>query len=137
MNTLTRQQKAYHMKNKNTAPELVCQTLIKRLGINFSTHKQVGGCFPDIIIEDAKLVIFVHGCYWHNHGCTIYSAVMKDEFITNARIRKTINKDKQNLDAVRKEGYRALVIWECELKNLTEVESRLIRRLNLSARDIR
>lgn len=120
------------MKNKNTKPELICQNLLKSMNISFKAHKSVDGSVPDLIVEDASLAIFVHGCYWHDHGCQSLSKTMKQDFANEGRKIETSERDKRNLDKVRQAGYRAIVIWECELDNPEAVKLRIKRRVNLA-----
>ena len=120
------------MKNKNTKPELICQNLLKSMNISFKAHESVGGCVPDLIVEDASLAIFVHGCYWHDHGCQSFSKITKQDFANEGRKIETSERDKRNLDKVRQAGYRAIVIWECELHNPEAVKLRIERRVNLA-----
>jgi len=120
------------MKNKNTKPEVDCQHILHEIGVSFSTHKNIGGCHPDIIIDTAKVVIFVHGCFWHYHDCQNYHKQKADQFITAEREKRIRKRDKDNLKIVLDYGFRPLVIWECELENKSAVKERIVSRLNLA-----
>ncbi len=94
-------------KSKNTYPELIAQKILSELGITYLKHvKDLPGT-PDIVIEEFKIVIFVHGCFWHKHSCQVItkedeSIVLKDIEVIN----ETINM-----------GYKPIILWECDLTN--------------------
>ena len=94
-------------KSKNTYPELIAQKLLDELGIKYSKHvKELPGT-PDIVIEDLKLVIFVHGCFWHKHSCQ--KITKEDEAI--------IQKDMEVIYEIISRGYKPIILWECDLIN--------------------
>lgn len=94
-------------KSKNTYPELIAQKILNECGITYSKHvKDLPGT-PDIVIEDFKIAIFVHGCFWHKHSCQEItkedeSIVLKDIEVINETITK---------------GYKPIILWECDLTN--------------------
>jgi DNA mismatch endonuclease (patch repair protein) len=94
-------------KSKNTYPELIAQKIFNELGITYSKHvKDLPGT-PDIVIEEFKIAIFVHGCFWHKHSCQEItkedeSIVLKDIEVINETITK---------------GYKPIILWECDLTN--------------------
>ena len=94
-------------KSKNTYPELIAQKLLDELGITYSKHvKELPGT-PDIVIEDLKLAIFVHGCFWHKHSC---QQITKEDEQIVARDTEIIYKTIEN-------GYKPIILWECDLTN--------------------
>ena len=94
-------------KSKNTYPELIAQKILDELEINYSKHaKELPGT-PDIVIEDLKLVIFVHGCFWHKHSCQ--KITEEDQAI--------IKKDIEIINQVISKGYKPIILWECDLIN--------------------
>jgi DNA mismatch endonuclease, patch repair protein len=94
-------------KSKNTYPELIAQKLLDELGIKYVKHvKELPGT-PDIVIENLKLVIFVHGCFWHKHSCQ--EITIEDEVI--------IQKDTKVIQETILKGYKPLILWECDLTN--------------------
>ncbi len=94
-------------KSKNTHPELIAQKLLDELNIKYIKHvKQLPGT-PDIVVESLKLVIFVHGCFWHKHSC---QKITKDD-------DAIIKKDTEIIYETIAKGYTPLIIWECDLTN--------------------
>ena len=110
------------IRSKNTKPELAVRSMLHRMGYRFRLHRRdLPGC-PDIVLPKYKTVIFVHGCFWHQYpGC---------KYAYNPKSRKAFwqKKFKQNVERhkrVRKEltklGWKVIVIWECQIKNLNKV----------------
>ena len=94
-------------KSKNTYPELIAQKLLDELGITYSKHvKELPGT-PDIVVEDLKLVIFVHGCFWHKHSC---QQITKDD-------EQIIERDTEIIYKTIACGYKPIILWECDLTN--------------------
>lgn len=94
-------------KNKNTSPELIAQKLLDDLGVTYSKHVVELPGTPDIVIEDLKLAIFVHGCFWHKHSCQV---ITKDDEII-------IQKDTEVIYKIIETGYKPIILWECDLTN--------------------
>lgn len=94
-------------KSKNTYPELIAQKILDGLGITYTKHvKELPGT-PDIVVEDLKLVIFVHGCFWHKHSCQ--EITKEDEAI--------IQNDTEVIYKIISSGYKPIILWECDLTN--------------------
>ena len=110
----TRSRMMSGIRSKNTKPEILTRKALHALGYRFKLDSKVGKIKPDIVLRKHKVVVFVHGCYWHQHkGCKLaysdrnYSAKWKKKFSDN-KIRD--NKvERQLLD----DGWRVAVIWEC------------------------
>ncbi|MGD1105522.1 MAG: hypothetical protein ABR865_00640 [Terracidiphilus sp.] len=79
--------------------------------------------------------IFVHGCFWHGHGCPRGARLPKTN--TNywrTKIARNISRDEANLRRLKSLGWRVLVIWECEIKNSERTEQRLLKFLRENPR---
>ena len=81
---------------------------------------------PDIVIEKYKLVIQVHGCYWHRHkGCKLaYNPKSRVDFWQN-KFSENISRDKKVEKALVSLGYRVYTIWECEARNMKSLRDRI------------
>ena len=94
-------------KSKNTYPELIAQKILDDIGIKYSKHEKKLPGTPDIVIEELRLVIFVHGCFWHKHSCPE---------ITNED-QSIIKKDVEVIHQIIAKGYKPIILWECDLIN--------------------
>ncbi|WP_091735026.1 very short patch repair endonuclease [Phenylobacterium immobile] len=105
------------VRAKDTGPEMTVRRALTALGARYRLHRKDLPGSPDIVMPGRKLTIFVHGCFWHGHDCVRGARVPKanaDYWI--AKIGRNQARDARNLAALAERGWRAEVVWECELK---------------------
>jgi DNA mismatch endonuclease (patch repair protein) len=117
MDKLTKKQRSDLMskiRSKGTKPELLLHSILKNKEIKHKMWPKMEGN-PDILIRDAKIVIFVNGCFWH--GCRKHFRLPKTntEF-WESKIKRNIKRQKESVLKLRKLGYKSLIIWEHNLK---------------------
>jgi len=97
---------------------MVVRSLIHKMGFRYRLHqKDLPGC-PDIVFRNQKKVIFVNGCFWHQHqGCKRAKKPKTRKKFWYNKLAKNVERDKDNLLELEKMGWDVLVIWECKLKN--------------------
>jgi DNA mismatch endonuclease (patch repair protein) len=114
------------VKGRDTGPERTVRKLLTRLGARYRLHRADLPGRPDIVLAGRKLVLFVHGCFWHGHDCARGARTPKanrDYWLGKiARNRARDARDQAALDAA---GWRTAIIWECELKDAAGLEARL------------
>lgn len=111
---------------RNTKPELRVRSLLHALGYRFRLHRKDLPGTPDIVLPRWKSVIFVHGCFWHRHGgCKRASTPQTNVAFWTKKFAANTARDARNIEELEKLGYRYLVVWECETKNLEELAAKL------------
>jgi DNA mismatch endonuclease, patch repair protein len=133
MDTLSPAQRSERMsriRSKDTRPELVVRRLLYSLNFRYRLHQRNLPGIPDIVFAKRKKAIFVHGCFWHQHyGCkTSHIPKSRREFWTS-KLEGNCVRDKANLRRLKASGWSVLVIWECQVRNLSRLETRLQRFL--------
>lgn len=115
------------VRGRDTAPEKYVASLIRRLGYQFRTHVNSLPGSPDLVFTSRKSVIFIHGCFWHRHAarCALTRLPKSRLDFWMPKLEGNRKRDQRLRRALRKEGWRSLVIWECQLGN----EERLKRRV--------
>ena len=103
------------VKQKNTKPELLVRRAIHRAGYRFRIHKKDLPGRPDIVLPRHKIVIMVHGCFWHQHGCKISNKPASNVDFWEKKFNRNKERDKENLVACKELGWKVLTIWECEV----------------------
>lgn len=114
------------IRSKDTEPELRVRRLIHSLGYRFRLHGKGLPGRPDLVFRSRQKVIFVHGCYWHVHQCPLgrVCPATNAEFWREKR-KSNVTRDDRNLSALQECGWSALVIWQCQLSDSTELENRI------------
>jgi len=115
------------IRSRNTRPELMVRMILHRLGYRFSLRRKDLPGTPDIVLPLHRAVVFVHGCFWHRHPrCKVATKPTTRPAFWRAKFTRNVGRDKANLRAVRRRGWRAMVVWECQvLKDPMKVARRL------------
>lgn len=129
MDRLTPDQRSANMarvRGKDTAPELLVRRVAHRLGLRFRLHRSDLPGKPDLVLPRHRLVVLVHGCFWHRHpDCRrATTPSTRTEFWTR-KFDATIARDARQRDELEASGWRVLTLWECELKDPAQLEARL------------
>ena len=105
---------------KNTQPEIVLRSMLHRAGFRFTVNGPLNKSLPgrpDIVLPRYKIAIFVNGCFWHRHvGCKFTYMPKTNTDFWEKKFNKNIERDKKVLLLIKEAGWRAFVVWECELK---------------------
>ena len=110
------------VRGRDTTPEKKVRSLLHRMGYRFRLHARNLPGNPDIVLPGHKKIIFVHGCFWHQHeGCRRSTRPTSNVEFWDKKLNATVERDKRNLSALRAEGWRVNVIWECETKNIEKL----------------
>jgi DNA mismatch endonuclease (patch repair protein) len=122
------------VKGKDTAPERRVRRLIWSLGGRYRLNRADLPGKPDIVLAGRRLVVFVHGCFWHGHDCARGARVPKanrDYWL--GKVARNRSRDATVLAALQAAGWRVETVWECELKDLAALEQRMRRILGPTA----
>jgi DNA mismatch endonuclease (patch repair protein) len=114
------------VRSMNTAPEVIVRKLLHGLGYRYRLHVRNLPGTPDIVFRPRKKAVFINGCFWHGHDCVRGARVPKSntEYWLK-KIARNRARDKATRERLREDGWRVLVLWECELSD----EGRLVRAL--------
>jgi DNA mismatch endonuclease (patch repair protein) len=120
---------------KDSSAELKVRRLLTRMGLRYRLHRRDLPGSPDVAFPGRKTALFVHGCFWHGHDCRRGARVPKtnaDYWI--AKVARNRARDSAVQAALAALGWRAEVVWECELKDEALLEARLRAVLGLAAK---
>ena len=131
---LSRAQRAGCMaaiRSANTRPEMIVRRLVHSLGYRYRLHRGDLPGTPDLVLPRHRCVIFVHGCFWHMHRCKRGKSTPRTnaEFWRTKR-EKTRNRDRHNVAALRRAGWRVFVVWECRMRDHVNLAKRLDALIN-------
>ena len=130
MDNLSIQERSIMMskiRSNNTKPEILLRKALFAKGLRYKINdKQLQGK-PDIVLSKYKTVVFVHGCFWHNHkGCKISHLPKSNIEYWENKIRTNEERDFKNQDILKQLGWNVVVVWECELKTKEKIEQVVI-----------
>ena len=106
------------IKGKDTKPEIIVRRYLHKLGYRFRLHRKDLPGKPDITLPRFKTVIFVHGCFWHRHEQCKNSVMPKSNVaFWRKKLDGNVVRDKKNVELLKEQGWKVLVIWECEVRS--------------------
>lgn len=113
-------------KSRDTQPEILVRRALHRLGYRFRIDRKDLPGTPDIVLPKHGLVIFVHGCFWHQHeGCKDGRKPQSNSGFWEAKFAKNLLRDESNQRALRGLSWRVEVIWECETRSTERLQERI------------
>jgi DNA mismatch endonuclease (patch repair protein) len=111
----TRSRMMSGIRGKDTQPELRVRRYLHARGFRFRLHAKDLPGKPDLVLPKYRTVIFVHGCFWHQHsGCPDAVMPKSNRAFWKAKLEGNLRRDVDNIAALRRDGWTCLVIWECE-----------------------
>ena len=114
------------VKSRDTTPELKVRALLRRFAPGYRLHRKDIPGNPDISYPGRKRAIFVHGCFWHGHECARGARAPKaNAEYWRAKIARNVARDAAHRERLAALGWRALIVWECELKDAGALEEKL------------
>lgn len=119
------------IKGRNTRPELVVRSYLHRAGFRYSLHRRDLPGKPDIVLPRWRAVIFVHGCFWHQHeGCRFAYMPKANARFWRKKLQGNSDRDRRHTTQLRRNGWRVFSVWECEVgkeRKLSQLVTRVRR----------
>ena len=120
------------VRGKNTKVELTVRSLVHKLGYRYGLHAGDIPGRPDLVFRSRRKVIFIHGCFWHNHShasCKIARLPKSNSDYWADKLRRNVERDAVRRAELRRLGWKVLVIWECQAKSIEKHMQRIERFL--------
>jgi DNA mismatch endonuclease (patch repair protein) len=114
------------IRSKNTQPEKILKELLTQVGQKYRLHVSKMPSKPDIVITKIKTVIFINGCFWHQHkGCKWQAMPKSNLRYWKNKLKRNVEKQKEDIKQLKKEGWKVKIIWECETKQEKSLSKKL------------
>lgn len=114
------------VRSRDTKPELAVRRTLHNMGYRYRLHRRDLPGRPDLVFPSRKKVIFVHGCFWHGHGCR-WGRLPKSKLdYWQPKIEANRARDRKNLEDLRAAGWSAFVVWQCELREFETTMARIV-----------
>lgn len=117
----TRSRMMSGIRGRDTRPERTMRKALFARGMRFRLHAKNLPGRPDLVFPRYRAVVFVHGCYWHQHpGCSFATRPASHVQFWSEKLASNVARDIHRIDELRARGWRVAVVWECELRANSE-----------------
>lgn len=116
---LTAEQRRRNMqaiRSKNTSPEMSVRKFLHRNGFRYRLHVRSLPGSPDIVLRRYSTVVFVHGCFWHQHGCVRTALPKSRKRYWKPKLLNNIARHAEQVKQLHALGWRAITVWECQIR---------------------
>jgi DNA mismatch endonuclease (patch repair protein) len=129
--TLSEKERSVRMskiRSTDTKPEIIVRKYLFSKGFRYSLHKRKLPGNPDLVLKKHGVIIYVNGCFWHGHeDCKTWRIPLSKQEFWVEKITKNRARDLRNLDKIRELGWKPIIVWECEIKNIKLRSERLAK----------
>lgn len=138
MDRLSQERRSANMraiKSSNTKPEMIVRKLTHNMGFRYRLHRKDLAGKPDLVFASRKKIIFVHGCFWHQHPddkCADARPPRSNSDYWTPKLERNKIRDRENMALLKENGWDVMVIWECETKEPDTLANRIKSFLLLS-----
>jgi DNA mismatch endonuclease, patch repair protein len=115
------------VRAKDTSPERAVRSELHRQGYRYRLHRRDLPGTPDLVLSRYKTVVFVHGCFWHSHGCSKGKRPRTNTEFWTEKLDANRRRDRRQRAELEALGWRSHIVWEC---SLSEGVSDLVKRLS-------
>ena len=103
------------VRGRHTSPEMVVRKALHRHGYRYRLHDKRLPGKPDLVLPRLRVVILVHGCFWHrHHGCRAASTPKTRTSFWEEKFARNVERDRRDIAALERLGWRVHIVWECE-----------------------
>ncbi|MEE1655690.1 very short patch repair endonuclease [Microvirga sp. CF3062] len=113
------------VKSKDTVPEIRVRRLLHAMGYRFRLYRKDLPGRPDIVLPSRRKAIFVHGCFWHAHGCPKGRPPKSRADYWLPKLEQNAARDRTKIEQLESLGWNVLVVWQCETKDADALAVRL------------
>ena len=133
MDTLSPKERSARMalvRSRDTKPEMLVRRMVHSMGFRYRLHVRGLSGTPDLVFPRLRKVIFVHGCFWHRHiGCALCRLPKSRLEFWKPKLEQNRLRDQKHQRALRRAGWRLLVVWECEITKIANLKRKLTKFL--------
>lgn len=121
VDSATRSRMMTGIRSKDTKPEMTVRRYLHARGFRYRLHSRTLPGTPDLVLPKYRVIIFVHGCFWHRHpGCRYTTTPTSNVERWNLKFDTNKARDTRKQAMLEAEGWKVIVVWECELRKTDE-----------------
>lgn len=119
------------IRSRDTKPEKLVRSIMHSLGFRFRLYDKNMPGRPDLVLKKYQTAVFVNGCFWHQHpGCKKSVVPKSNRAYWLPKLAKNVDRDKKNIEIIENQGWRCLILWECETKNHESLQIKIQTFMN-------
>lgn len=128
-----RSERMSRVRGRDTKPEMLVRRLVHRMGFRYRLHDRRLPGAPDLVFQSRRKAIFIHGCFWHRHSdpnCKLARMPKSRLDFWQPKLEANWVRDVRNQSELDAIGWQYLVVWECELRHIEQLENKLVAFLS-------
>ncbi len=110
------------IRGRDTKPELLIRKALHSAGLRYRLNVRDLPGKPDLVFPRYRAIIFVHGCFWHQHDCHLFHWPATRQDFWREKIGRNVINDERAANALLEAGWRSAIVWECALKGRTRAD---------------
>jgi DNA mismatch endonuclease (patch repair protein) len=131
LSKIRRSENMRRIRSQDTKPEMLVRSVAYRLGYRYRLHVKNLPGKPDLVFTSRKCVIFVQGCFWHQHSeCREGRPPKSRQDYWIPKLKRNVERDQTSIALLTELGWRVLVLWECEISDATNLAEILVNFLS-------
>lgn len=117
------------VKTSDTRPELLIRKSLHRMGFRYALHRRDLPGTPDLVFPKKRKIVFVHGCFWHGHGCSKGKPPKSRLSYWLPKIETNRKRDRKTARKLRRAGWSVMIVWQCETGDPEKIVGKIARFL--------
>jgi DNA mismatch endonuclease (patch repair protein) len=110
------------IRGRDNKLEIRLRKALHAKGFRYRLYDRTLPGSPDIVFPSRKAVVFVNGCFWHGHGCSLFRMPKTNSAFWKNKIEGNIERDQKNLNRLNEMGWKSLVVWECAVRGPSRLD---------------
>jgi DNA mismatch endonuclease (patch repair protein) len=127
---MDRSQNMRRIRSTDSGPEMTVRRLLHHSGYRYRLHRRDLPGTPDLVFPGRRKVIFVHGCFWHAHGCARSHSPRSHQDYWDAKLARNVARYSNVVEQLAVMGWTPWVVWECQTTKRDELLHQLRRWLD-------
>ena len=133
---MDRSENMRRIKGRDTKPELIVRRMVHAMGYRYRLHSPDLPGKPDLVFRSRRKVIFIHGCFWHVHGCETDHVPRSNLGYWKPKLARNRARDKKIKTVLARAAWRYLIVWECQTRKESSLSARVRRFLGTGKRRV-
>lgn len=114
------------VRGRDTTPEMIIRRGLHARGLRYRLHDKTLSGRPDLVFSKYRVAVFIHGCFWHLHGCALSKLPATRPDFWKKKLEANAARDRGAIAALQANGWRVLIIWECALRGPGRTDAKTV-----------